>query len=101
MFDLRAADQEKVQRLAEAELKQSSNTLGIFVCRREGNPHYRHHYSMIGNLSRTACAAMPVLAAMLERFLICDTKFDPITGKPYVLPWGAASNRAAKNSEKG
>src|SRR6266571_2872923 len=95
MFDLRVADEKKVQQLAEAELKQSPNTLGIFICKREANPHYRHHYSMIANFKRSACGAVPDLGAILERFQVRDTKFDPITCEPYALTWIEASNRAA------
>ncbi|SRR6266478_425943 len=94
MFDLRTADKEKVQRLAAAELKQSPSTLGIFLCKREANPHYRHHYSMIANFRTSAGVAD--LGAILERFQVQDTNFDPITCEPYVLTWAEASTRSSK-----
>jgi hypothetical protein len=98
-FDLWAADHERIQRIAEAELRQSSNTLGIFLCKREANPHYRHHYSMIGHLNSAASKALPCLGPVFERFQVFDTKLDPITGEPYVLTWAEASNQAAKRAE--
>ena len=100
-FDLRGADHERIQRIAEAELRQSSNTIGIFLCKREGNPHYRHHYSMIGHLNNSAARALPCLGPVIERFQVFDTKLDPITGEPYVLTRTEASNQAAKHAENG
>ncbi len=95
-FDLRATNQEKVQGLAEAELKQSSRAVGIILCRREANPHYRHHYSLMTYFNNSACAVVPALRAVLSRFQVRDTKFDPITSEAYALSWSEASSRTAK-----
>lgn len=100
LFDLRAADLKEIEQQAQAEMRNSPSTVGIFVCKRERNPHYRYHYSMAGFFNSAACAASPGLDATLKRFQLRDTQFDSITSERYLLSWKDASNRVAKHARK-
>jgi hypothetical protein len=100
-FDLRDADLEKLQKQINDEMKQSSSTAGIFVCKREANPHYRHHYSVASTINSAACAILPGLDGTLKRFLERDSHFDPITGDHYLLSWGDAKKRVASYAGPG
>jgi hypothetical protein len=100
-FDLRDADLQKLQKQINDEMRQSSSTAGIFVCKREANPHYRHHYSVASTINSAACAVLPGLDATLKRFLQRDSQFDAITGDPYLLSWEDARKRVASYAGPG
>jgi hypothetical protein len=95
-FNLRNADLAKLQKQIDDEIRQSSSTAGIFVCKREANPHYRHHYSMVSTINSAACAVLPGLDPTLRRLLQRDSQFDPITGEHYLLTWDDARKRVAE-----
>jgi len=99
LFNLRAADLGQVQKQIDAEIKQSSSAAGIFVCKREANPHYRHHYSLVSTINSAACAVLPGLDTTLRRLLERDTQFDPITGERYLLSWSEAKKRVAEHAK--
>jgi hypothetical protein len=93
-FNLRLADETKLSQAITEAIKHSRNTLGVILANREGNPHYRHHYSLHGSLNRVGFALKPELISLFERFQLSDTRTDLITGLPYQNSWPEVLDRA-------
>jgi hypothetical protein len=92
--DLRSADQTKLKDAITEAARQSKTTLGVVLAHREPNPHYRHHYSILGSLNAAALAQKPELVSLFDRFRYGDTRIDLITGYPYQSSWEEALERA-------
>jgi hypothetical protein len=97
-FDLRLADGAKLDQAIAEAAKHSQNTLGVVLANREGNPHYRYHYSLHTSLNATAFAHKPELFSLFRRFRLSDTLTDPVTGFPYQRTWEEALSRAPSGS---
>jgi len=93
-FDLRLADEAKLDRAIAEAVKHSRSTLGVVLAHREANPHYRHQYSLYASLNTVAFALKPELVSIFYRFRLGDTRTDPITGFPYQSSWQEALSRA-------
>lgn len=96
-FDLRLADEAKLNEAIAEAVKHSRTTLGVVLAHREANPHYRHHYSLYGSLNTVAFALKSELISIFERFRYRDTRTDPVTGLPYQRSWQEARSRAEAN----
>lgn len=97
---LRSADQNKLNRAVAGAVKHSQTTLAVVFAHREGNPHYRHHYSLLASLDPTAFAPKPELMSIFDRFSSGEMRTDPITGLPYQSSWEEASARAQARKEQ-
>ena len=60
-YDLRMLDHRVLQRSAVKEMSRSTHTLGVAITHREGNPHFRHHYSVFGVLIKMGSRISPIL----------------------------------------
>jgi hypothetical protein len=98
--DFRTADQNKLNRALADAVKHSQTTLAVVLAHREGNPHYRHHYSLLTSLNSTAFALRPELMSIFDRFSSGEMRTDPITGLPYQSSWEEASARAQTRMEQ-
>lgn len=65
-YDLRTLDRQKLQQMAVEEMRRSRHTLGVAITYREGNPHFRHHYSVLGVLNQNGLPDFPDFARTLE-----------------------------------
>jgi hypothetical protein len=79
-YDLRTLDREALQRLAVQEMSRSRHTLGVAITHREGNPHFRHHYSLLSVLNRNGLSDFPGFALTVEALREKEITTDPITG---------------------
>lgn len=95
-YDLRTLDHDVLQRLAVKEMSRSTHTLGVAITHREGNPHFRHHYSVLGVLNRNGLPGFPDFAATLEALREKEISTDPITGLRYERTWEAAQMRSER-----
>jgi len=95
-YDLRTLDHEMLQRLAVKEMSRSTHTLGVAITHREGNPHFRHHYSVLGVLNRNGLPDFPNFAATLEALREREISTDPITGWKYQRTWEEAQVRSER-----
>ncbi len=95
-YDLRTLDHDVLQRLAVKEMSRSTHTLGVAITHREGNPHFRHHYSVLGVLNRNGLPDFPDFAATLEALREKEISTDPITGLRYQRTWEAAQVRSER-----
>jgi hypothetical protein len=95
-YDLRTLDHEVLQRLAVKEMSRSTHTLGVAITHREGNPHFRHYYSVLGVLNRNGLPDFPYFAATLEALREKEISTDPITGWRYQRAWEEAQMRSER-----
>jgi hypothetical protein len=98
--DLRSADQNKLNGTVADAVKHSQTTLAVVFAHREGNPHYRHHYSLHTSLDPSAFALKPELMSLFDRFRSGEMRTDPITGLPYQSSWEEAYARAQTRREQ-
>ena len=98
--DLRLADKAKLEKTIADVAKHSKTTLGVVLANREANPHYRHHYSLLGSLNRIGFALKPELISIFDRFTISDSRIDPLTRLSYQSSWEEARSRVRANREK-
>lgn len=98
--DLRSADKDKLNAAITDAVKQSQTTLGVVFAHREGNPHYRHHYSLLVALNPSAIARKPELMAIFDRFRSDEARTDSITGLPYQTSWEEAYSRVQARREQ-
>jgi hypothetical protein len=95
-YDLRTLDLGDLQRLAVKEMSRSTHTLGVAITHREGNPHFRHYYSVLGVLNRNGLPDFPDFAATLEALRDKEISTDPITGWRYQRSWEEAQVRSER-----
>jgi hypothetical protein len=99
--DLRSADKAKLKGAIDEAVKHSTTTLGVVLAHREGNPHYRHHYSLLASLNTTAFVLKPELLSIFDRFRSSVVRTDPITGLPYQSSWEEALERVQASRKSG
>ena len=95
-YDLRMLDRKELQERAVREMGRSTHTLGVAITYREGNPHFRHHYSVVGVLNQNGLPDFPDFAATLEALKEKEFVTDPITGWKYQRSWEEAYERSAR-----
>jgi hypothetical protein len=95
-YDLRMLDHERLQQLAVREMSRSRHTLGVAITYREGNPHFRHHYSVLGILNQNGLPDFPDFARTLEALREKEISTDPITGWKYPRTWEEAQVRSER-----
>jgi hypothetical protein len=95
-YDLRTLDHGVLQQLAVMEMSRSTHTLGVAITHREGNPHFRHCYSVLGVLNRNGLPDFPDFAATLETLRDKEINTDPITGWRYQRTWEEAQVRSER-----
>lgn len=95
-YDLRTLDHQVLQQQAVREMSRSSHTLGVAITHREGSPHFRHYYSMVGVLNQNGLPDLPNFAATLESLRAKEIDTDPITGWKYQGTWEEAQVRAER-----
>jgi hypothetical protein len=95
-YDLRTLDHEMLRRQSVKEMSRSTHTLGVALTHREGNAHFRHHYSVIGVLNRNGLLDFPDFAATLEALREKEISTDPITGWKYQRTWEEAQVRSER-----
>jgi hypothetical protein len=82
--------------LAVQEMSRSRHTLGVAITHREGNPHFRHHYSVLSVLNRNGLSDFPGFALTLEALREKEITTDPITGWRYQRTWEEAQMRSER-----
>lgn len=95
-YDLRTLDRQKLQQMAVEEMRRSRHTLGVAITYREGNPHFRHHYSVLGVLNQNGLPDFPDFARTLEVLREKEITTDPITGWKYPRSWEEAQVRSER-----
>jgi hypothetical protein len=85
-----------LQRLAVQEMSRSRHTLGVAITHREGNPDFRHHYSVLGVLNQNGLPDFPDFARTLESLREKEISTDPITGWRYQRTWEEAQIRSGR-----
>jgi hypothetical protein len=95
-YDLRTLDHQVLQRLAIKEMSRSTHTLGVAITYREGNPHFRHHYSVLGVLNRNGLPDFPDFATTLGALREKEISTDPITGWRFQRTWEEAQMRSER-----
>lgn len=91
--DFRQADIVRLRQQVLERLRGSHHTIAVVICRREANPHYRHHYSLYAVVNTPALDANPELVPVLGRFTTYDTDFDPILNEKYQHSWREATEK--------
>ncbi len=99
-YDLRILDSELLRRQAIREMSRSTHTLGVVVTYREGNPHFRHYYSMLGFLNQNGLPEFPDFARTLDALREKEITTDPITGWKYQRTWTEASERSQREIQE-
>jgi hypothetical protein len=95
-YDLRMFDRELLQQQAVREMGRSTHTLGVAITHREGNAHFRHHYSVLGVLNQNGFPEFPEFAQTLEALREKEVTTDPITGWKYQRTWAEANQRSER-----
>lgn len=95
-YDLRMLDHDRLQQQAAREMSRSTHTLGVAITHREGNGHFRHHYSVLGVFNRDGLLDFPNFAATLEGLREKELTTDPITGWIYQRAWEEAQVRSER-----
>ncbi len=95
-YDLRMLDSELLRQQAIREMSRSKHTLGVLVTHREGNPHFRHYYSMLGFLNQNGLSDFSDFARTLDALKEKETTTDPVTGWKYQRTWEEASERSQR-----
>jgi hypothetical protein len=95
-YDLRMLDHKVLQQQAVREMSRSTHTLGVAITHREGNAHFRHHYSVFGVLNQNGLPDFPNFAATLEALKEKEITTDPITGWKYQRTWEEAHERSER-----
>jgi len=93
-YDLRAFDHAKLQADAVEAMRSSRHTLGVAITRREGSPHFRHHYAVLVLMNVNGIPDFPLFAASLDRLRKTESITDPITGWRYHRGWEEAAKRS-------
>jgi hypothetical protein len=94
-YDLRILDHVRLEQLAVREMSRSKHTLGVAITYREGNPHFRYHYSVLG-MNQNGLPDFPDFARTLETLRAKEISTDPITGWKYPRTWEEAQVRSER-----
>jgi len=63
---------------------------------RDGNPHFRHNYSLFGIFNRNGIPDFPKFIASLDVLRQNEISIDPITGWKYHRTWEEAAARSER-----
>lgn len=96
-FALREANQDRLRKTVLESVQCTRHTAAVILANREGNPHYRHHYSLFTNLNMWAVQDVPALGQVLSAFQQWDSTYDLLLLRKHPRTWQDAFQRVEEH----